>query len=215
MLVGGYGVPSAKISIVPNGVADHFFRATEDAFIRAHDIKHPIVLCVAAIEPRKNQLSLVRALAALPIQIVLIGMCSAENRPYLEKILAVGDTKVRYLQPMAYSEPLLASAYAAADLFVLPSVSEVQPLSVLEALAAGCPVVMTNNHCLDIAPRAKALVEVNPANERDIQRAVSSLLDCRPDRAKIKSMVSGLSWSSVASTLIGVYNQVIKGKSSS
>ena len=78
----------------------------------------------------------------------------------------------------------VAAILAAADLFVLPSLSEGTPLALLEAMFAGCPIVAT-----EVGGVAAALahgeggVFVQPGNAPALAAAVDSLLN-DPDRAR-------------------------------
>jgi len=125
----------------------------------------------------------------------------------LEKILAYPH--VIYLGSLPYDDPLLASAYAAAGVFCLPSQSEVMPLSVLEALAAGTPVVMTKNHCMDVSPMPKPVREIEPNDQGAIRQAISSLLGKRSARETYRNSVSEFSWDRVAGDLAVIYQRLL------
>ena len=78
------------------------------------------------------------------MRLVLVGQCLPAHQPYLRQVLA--HAHVRHLGALAYDNSLLPSLYAGAAVFALVSQSEVMPLVVLEALAAGTPAVMTRHH---------------------------------------------------------------------
>jgi glycosyltransferase involved in cell wall biosynthesis len=130
--------------LVPNGCdPDMYSHAQANLFVDKYAIED-FLLCVGRIEPNKNQLLLCYALRETEIPIVLIGRESTELFPdYLALCKQLGNGKITVLQDLP--DNLLASAYRAARLFVLPSASESFPLSTLEAAWAECPVVLSQN----------------------------------------------------------------------
>ncbi|MBV1883295.1 MAG: glycosyltransferase family 4 protein [Pseudomonadales bacterium] len=122
-----------------------------------------IILCVSRIDPQKNQLALVELMANLNARkgtkkeektenngvvkdyhLVLVGPCTNVN--YLDQIVATiaqrdlkeSVTLISGLQPESIA---LKDVYQSADIFVLPSVHEPFGIVVLEAWAAGLPVI--------------------------------------------------------------------------
>lgn len=97
------------------------------------------VLSVGDLIPRKNQAAIVRALPLLPESVRLV-VCG--EGPERENLLALAD-----LLGVAGRVSLLgfrddvADIMAACDCLVFPSVHEGLPVSVMEAMAAGLPVV--------------------------------------------------------------------------
>lgn len=203
-IIDAFLIEPEKIHVIPNGIPQRFFDATPDLFIHTYGIEPGFVLCVAAINSHKNQLALAEALKDSDQKLVLIGSCLESSKAYLAKIQAFPH--VIYLGAMDYSDPLLASAYAAAGVFCLPSMSEVMPLSVLEALAAGIPVVMTKNHCMDINGLRHVVDEVEPNDQSAIRQAV---LKKFADSAECRAGVSALSWNKVAADLALIYRRVL------
>jgi glycosyltransferase involved in cell wall biosynthesis len=146
-------LPGQRALLLPNGVdSDRFARGESARFRRDHGIPdgRPVVLCVARIDPQKGQHLLVESLASIPHDgrrqtphLVLIG--GVTNEPYAagvaqsaHALLPGRHTLIRGLKPSDHS---LLDAYAAADLFALPSLHEPFGIVALEAWAAGKPVV--------------------------------------------------------------------------
>ena len=105
-------------------------------------------LCVARIDRQKNQMMLVEALARHPAMTLrLVGPVT--QRDYLEelesraKALGVSD-RFAYAGAHKPSSDALLAEYRNADLFVLPSRHEPFGIVVLEAWAAGLPVIASN-----------------------------------------------------------------------
>jgi glycosyltransferase involved in cell wall biosynthesis len=212
-LMKGYQQPESKIELVPNGVGEQFFNATPDLFLKTFGISRPVVLHVGNISDQKNQLGLVRALRGENVEIVLVGASSDLVRPYLEQCISEGDGKVRYLGVFPHGDPLLTSAYAAASVLAVPSQYEGMSNCVLEALAAGTPVVTTKHHSWDFKADESAVIEVDPASSQEIRDAVSKLLRHPKPRARCQAIVLPLSWTSVAQQIARVYSKLLNESS--
>ena len=99
---------------------------------------------------------------------------------------------------------------AASDVFVLPSLSEGFPVTILEAMAAGLPIVTTNVRGLpEIVKDDENGFVVEPQNPAQLAGKISLLLDNNELRRKIsaknKIMAGEYSWNSVASKLEEIY----------
>jgi glycosyltransferase involved in cell wall biosynthesis len=105
------------------------------------------VLCVGRIEPRKNQLTLLEALADDPVDVVLATGGYAYRTDYLEACRRFHRRgRTLYLPELSPSE--VTGAYRAARVHVLPSWFELPGLVTLEALRAGCAAVASDRGSL-------------------------------------------------------------------
>ena len=202
-IVQGFGVAAGKIRVFPNGVNGHFFTANEDLFRRETGIAGPFVLMVGSISAYKNQLGLALALQGSSLPVVLIGAAPRHERAYLQQVLALPN--VTWLGSLEHADPLLASAFHAAAVVALPSQGEVLPLSVLEALAAGTPVVMTAQSALDLPDSAFALRKVRWDDGPAQRLAIEQLVAERPERRRVQTLVQPFSWERVAAQIAGSY----------
>jgi glycosyltransferase involved in cell wall biosynthesis len=204
-----FGVDPVKVHVVPNGVAARFFESDGEAFAAAHGVRD-FTLLVAAVEPLKNQVRLVEAVGGTGITLVLVGAPRAQEQAYAEALAgAMRDRPdVLWIKGLPHESPLLASAYAAARAHALPSLVEVQPLSALEAAAAGANLVLSN-----LAPLRQTFAEhawfCDPRSPASIREAV-----LQAHRAERGARYRGrpdwlLSWSDVAARLVGVYEAVL------
>ncbi len=172
-----FGLPSEKLTVIPNAIPIEDFAATADPALRselAGGTPRPVVLSVARLDPQKGECYLLEAAVQIPEAVfVLVG--DGPQRSALEsQAAALGLTeRVRFLGRRSDVPALLA----ACDLFVLPSLYEGLPLSVLEAMAARRPVVAT-----DIAGTREAVRDgitgllVPPADPGALARALRRLL---------------------------------------
>lgn len=207
-VVEGFRVAAHKIQVLPNGINARFFAADPQLFRTRTGISAPFVLMVGAISPYKNQLALAQALEGCGLDIVLIGQAQVQHQAYLQAVLRL--PRLTWLGQLEHADPLLASAYRAAAVLALPSQGEVFPLSVLESLAAGTPVVMTNESALRIAQSEFALKQLHWQDLGSISRAILGLANEPPDRAAVQALVARFTWRRVADELADCYAQLVQ-----
>jgi glycosyltransferase involved in cell wall biosynthesis len=131
---------SKPYTIVPHGVdAEIFAKARPDAFVEYSGLRD-FVLCVGALDARKNQALLAEALRETELPLVLVGPCFEPD--YRQVVLAHGGERLVHFERLP--RELIASAYKAASVHVLPSFAEASALANMEAAAAGCPIVVSN-----------------------------------------------------------------------
>jgi glycosyltransferase involved in cell wall biosynthesis len=129
-----------KLTVVYNGLPDTAFDAATPAVLAT---EHPVVLCVANLKPYKGHRHLLEAVARLrdqdlPCTLALVG--DGPERRALEDQARRLRIDVRFLGTRTDIESLLARSYVA----VLPSLHEGMSNAVMEAMAAGRPVVATD-----------------------------------------------------------------------
>lgn len=144
--------PSQRVVHLPNGVDPSRFEKANARRFRAQfgipaDMR--LLLCVGRIDPQKNQAALIELLAVLPQDtgLVLVGpITDAAYKQSLEsQIQAQGLADRVWLIPgLTADDPLLADAYEAAELFVLPSRHEPFGIVVLEAWMRAKPVLVSD-----------------------------------------------------------------------
>ena len=137
-----FGVDASRVRVVPNGVLPAIATATPEIFCRRFGT-FPFVLSVGRIEPRKNTLELIRAARRLELPLVIAGEAPPGFERYEAECRHAAAADTIWLGRLDHHDPLLASAYAAARVFALPSWFETPGLAALEAALAGCAVVIT------------------------------------------------------------------------
>jgi glycosyltransferase involved in cell wall biosynthesis len=145
----GYRGPIAHI---PNGISQRWLASSGDGmrFRRKHGIpaEKRICLYLSRITPKKGLRFLIESMAELLPQLhdwmfVVVGLDEFNHLQEIRTLAArLGvDALLKYSEPIFDQEK--RDAYAAAELFILPSLSEGAPSVVLEALGARVPVITT------------------------------------------------------------------------
>ena len=211
---------------VPNGVDVDRFAGADGAAFRAACGFGPserIVLCVSRIDYQKNQMGLVRAFARFAKnhpdhRLVLIGAVTVEDyhEQVLTEISALGlESIVQIIPGLAPDDPLLPSAYKAAEMFALASRHEPFGIVILEAWAAGLPVVAhavggIPGFCTD---RENALL-VEPDNEPQLAEGMAELAADAVLRAALSKRAFGAvssryDWPVVVARIREIYHRIL------
>ena len=152
--------PDARVRILPNGIP------AGSSPGRAHrNGHHPkTVLFLARLHPRKRVLAFIEMAHLLrdggvDARYVVVGHDAGDRAEAERRVSALGlSDAVSFVGGVPASE--VAGWYEAADVYVLPAVDEPFPLTVLEALRAGVPSVVTDRCSIadDLARRGAAVV---------------------------------------------------------
>jgi len=216
--------PEERISVVPLG-ADHlvFEPLVEGQLVAFKQrIQIPLnssfLLHVGSCDERKNIPCLLRAFAAArrplgdDLYLVQVGGRFTSDQWTLIHQLGI-EHCVRQVRNISASE--LACAYQACDLLLLPSTYEGFGLPVLEAMAAGKPVIALRAGALnELVGDGGVLVEANDPEE--IARAVLTILNNVPLREhlsqKAKERAALFTWGKTAKETLGVYHRVAEAR---
>jgi len=168
--------------VVRNPVDAALFGGADPALFEQEYGLRDFVLCVARIEPRKNQLLLAHALRDSAVPLVLLGHTPAPG--YRELVEKHGGPNLRILDRLPPNSPLLAAAFAAARVAVLPSWAEGAPLAALEAAASGAALVLSDESGESEYFSGFARY-IDPADPVGIRRAILDAFETRRDAAQI------------------------------
>lgn len=173
-----------RVVTVYSGVDDVFRRPVNEERAREvrtrYSLPERFLLYAGAVYPPKNYARMVRAYARVgPERGVPLVIAGGENRFLSEnelrepEVLGIGDWVRR---PGWVNHEDLAVFYALADALLLPSLFESCGLPVLEAMAAGCPVVTADRFgTKELAEGAAVLVD--PESVDDIADGIRRVLD--------------------------------------
>jgi glycosyltransferase involved in cell wall biosynthesis len=197
----------AKVRVLPNGISPHFFDADPALFRSRTALPGQFALMVGAVSPCQNQLGMARTLAEMALPLVVIGEARERDADYLRLLRAVPG--VICMGALRHEDRMLASAYAAASVFVIASQDEATPVTVLEALAAGTPVMMSDECALRLPNSEFALRTARWNDSRAQKSALLELLEMPPPRERVRALVRGYTWDSVALQLADCYADAV------
>ncbi len=203
-----FGIPAAKITIVPNGVDERFASADPELFRKKYGIES-FVLNTGHIGPgRTNVLRLIRALERVNVPSVIIGRI--EKNAYGDECLkeARKNPRLLVLDAMPNSSGMLASAYAACDVFVLPSLFETPGIAALEAALAGAKIVITKHGGTEEYFGDQAEY-VEPTSAELIHHGIMTALNKKPSPVLREKILSHYTWPNIGRQTMAVYEQVI------
>ena len=218
-------LPGQRVELLPNGVdCDAFAQGDGGAFRNAHGIRadRRVVLCVSRIDYQKNQIGLVEALAGVQkrvpeVHLVLLGPITVER--YRDRLLAhiaeLGLSEHVSLVPgLRPDDPMLPAAYHAADVFCLPSLHEPFGIVILEAWAAGRPVVASRVGGIPSFTRdAEDIIHSAPGDADDLAAGLIRVLRDPELSARIAAAGQAkarrdFSWTAIAARLSDMYRDL-------
>ncbi|WP_265333397.1 glycosyltransferase family 4 protein [Burkholderia cenocepacia] len=210
--IAGLGIDSRKISVIYNGVdgsafagaqADRAaFKLPDDAFL---------LLFVGDLRtPRKNLGTVLKALTKLPANVHLAVAGYLPGSPYPEEARALGiDSRVHFLGLVKNMPTLMRSV----DAYVFPSRYEAMSLSLLEAMAAGLPVVTARTAGgAEIITRECGIVLEDPDDPAALAQAIGALAasrdTCRAMGDAARELMTRFGWAHMGAQYVALYRRI-------
>lgn len=217
-----FAVPAEKISVVPLGVDERWFAplAAEEMArtLRRHALPEKFFLFVGTLQPRKNIGRVIQAHRSLPpgianeIPLVIVGRPGWQCEDIVAA-LAAGSYGPSIIWLKYLPDEALLAVVKAALALVFPSLCEGFGLPVLEAFAAGTPVITSNTTSLpEVAGDAALLVD--PLDTEAIAAAMlrlagdPGLADALRERGTARARAH--SWDRTAAQTLAVYRRVLE-----
>jgi len=179
-----FGVPAEKIKTIANGIdVAAFERAQSLPLLKAEGSM--VVGVVARLDLQKGFEYLLRAARTLcktfqGLQIVIAG--EGPDRDKIEDMIQQYGLQSNVV--LAGQQSNMPSVYAAMDIFVLPSLNEGLPMTVLEAMAASKPVIATRVGAIgSVIQDGENGLLVAPKDPEGLQNAIAGLLS-DPERRR-------------------------------
>lgn len=211
-LVRRYGVPEERVHAVPHGVDASAFAAVTDAEVeRVRDrfgIDGPYVLFVGGLEPRKNLVTLVRAFAASGADATLViaggrvRWFPAEEARVWAAVRALAEpARSRMVMTGYVSDEDKHVLLAGAEALAYPSLYEGFGFPVIEAMAAGTPVLTSNVSSLPEVAGDDAVL-VDPKDEHAVAEGLRRILSDGELRERLigpgRARAAGFTWETSA-----------------
>jgi glycosyltransferase involved in cell wall biosynthesis len=164
------------------------------------------VLCAGRIEPRKNQLALVEALADGPLPLVLVGDPGPMHFDYYHRVQRAARRNAVLLP--AHSREKLFGLYAAAEAHIAPAWYETPGLVSLEAAAAGTRVVTTDRGSTREYFGTQASY-LDPGDKRSMRDAVERALATPRDNGLRERVLREFTWRRAAEQTLEAYDAAL------
>ena len=190
-----FEVPESKIEVIHHGVGPAYRpqdpRATAEHVANKYGVSKEYVLTVGTVVPHKNLITLVEAMrilgkrGELPFQLLVVGAKGWKNARLFEAARCSGLTgeDIRFLGFVPEED--LPVLYSAASSFVLPSLYEGFGLPLVEAMACGAPIIVSNTSSIPEVVGDAALL-VPPTQPEAFAEAI---LRVRSDKDLRRTMI--------------------------
>lgn len=219
-LMEEFGVPREKIDVVYHGIDSSFQMYTAERIspvLRKFNLPVNYVLCVGNVTPVKNHLTAVRALAnekaRTDVHLVIAGdLGNAYAQRVREEIQAHGLSQRVSLLGFVGGTDLIA-LMSGAKLLLFPSLTEGCPVTMLEALKCGLPIVASKRGGLwDVGKDCCLFVE-DPADDKSFSEHMMHILhsDALREGMRQKALTKAreFSWEKAAAAHIRSYESVM------
>jgi glycosyltransferase involved in cell wall biosynthesis len=207
-----------KIHVVHHGVLP-IYQPQEESRLEAvrdrYGLPQEYILFVGAVVERKNLRRVLEACTVLwargdGVPLVVVGPKSARSSGILSAVEASGLAD-RIIFTDYVPESDLPALYAAATVFVYPSLYEGFGIPVIEAMACGTPVITSNISSLpEVA--GDAAITVDPTKSDEIRAALERLLSSPELRAELRvrgfEQAKTFTWGHAARATLEVYRRI-------
>jgi len=214
-----YGVGEKKVIVIPNGInTEDFSDNRVEEFRKKHGLgKELLILFMGRLNEIKGPDLLLEAFLQLEdrfpsCQIAFVGPDGGMLNMLKERLSQTTlSSRVFFLGYLGGNEK--SQAYHAADLLVIPSRQEAMSIVVLEAGAAGTPVLLTDQCGFDQVERVSG-GNVVPASVEGIARGLEWMIECGDlkdmgERLN-KYVVNNFQWDDVAQKYISLYRTILE-----
>lgn len=184
-----YNIDAKKIDIVYQGCDPQFARPVDAADIervkRKYGIDRPYIVGVGTVEERKNQLLTIKALPALPKEViaVIVGR-RTRYAAEMDRFIAANGLadRVKFIEKADFTD--FPALYCGALLSSYPSRYEGFGIPVIESLSVGTPVIIASGSCLEEAAGEGAPV-VSPDDVEAFVDSARRLIDDTGYKAQV------------------------------
>ena len=153
-------------------------------------------------------MKLIRAASKLDRILVIIGNPVTRHMNYYERCRQEAGSNVHFVDQLPMDSEELVSAYAACEVFALPSLFETPGLAALEAGLAGAKLVVTREG--STKEYFQDLVDyVNPASERDIYEKIKNAFQKKKTNALKNRLQEHFLWEQTAKRTKKIYSMFV------
>jgi len=206
-----------KIVVVENGVDMSFLAACDERRSRLPHLV-PVIVCAGSLIPRKGHGVLLRALARCTDHSWTLQL-AGEGSERAELVRLAGELglmdRIEFLGELP--PDAMPAFLVNADLFVLPSFSEGRSNALLEAMAAGLPVVASAiDGVTELVEDGRTGRMFPPGDEHALAAALQALLKDASTLSRLGTAAHAeicrrqLTWAGAAEKYVGLYRQLLE-----
>jgi glycosyltransferase involved in cell wall biosynthesis len=204
---------TTEYEIIRNGVNTEKYKPADkdkkQELRKKHEVKGKGILIVAQHQPNKGHKNLIKACTQLnqehTLMIPSIGLLTNE----LQQLADEENINAKFYGKVPEKE--LIELYQTADIFCLPSWNEGLPLSMLEALSTGLPILVSNiSDNQKIIQESKAGKTTTPKDTEDLQKKLQQLLNQdleKKSKNARKYAEKNLNWNKITEKYIQIYKE--------
>ena len=221
-VVKHYGFPADRVRVIYNGGGENYQpikkNEARELAARKYGIEGSYILDISRLQPHKNIVTLINAYSIMREKdslrlekLVIVGWPAYKNRkdeylaaersPFVKDIIFIKFVKAEDLNAM----------YSASELFVFPSLDEGFGLPVLEAMAAGIPVITSRAFSMSEIGN-EAVTTVDPLSVNELAVAMQRVLVDKSLREKMIELGLGrareFTWRSTIEQTENLYSEI-------
>lgn len=216
-IVDFYKIPPEKVACACNGVDfERFSRAysaeEKETIRKKYSLPEKFLLYIGTLQPRKNIPAAIEALKDLDIKLVIAGNRQARNfDKKIDEAIKKYNLQKSVIFPGWIDEADKPALLQTAECFVFPSLYEGFGIPLIEAMAAGTPVVCSSIPVLREIGQDAALF-CDPRNSKKFAENISKILtdeNLRNDLIeKGKNIAQNFTWQKTAEKTLAVYESL-------
>lgn len=218
-LITKEGFRSTNIRVLANGVDIEEFSGVKQGFFEDLGWKDiPVITSIGRLVPHKNVDLLIKAVKILvnqgiEVRLAVIGPDGGQGKDLRSLVLSVGlDNHVDFLGALSRND--LVRALKDSTIFCLPSSSEAFGLVIIEAMAAGVPVIGTDMCAIPEVIDNEKNGLLTRLDEKDLAEKIKTLLNNRKLAHSLseqgrKSVKEKYDWVKIVKILESWYKEIL------
>lgn len=215
-----FQIDDKKITTVHNGVNNdfhnHFNKNRKELVKKEYNLPEKFLLHIGNRDPRKNTKRVLEAFCKLKLShiedfsLVIIGLNRNTLNHILDELSISKKIKNDIIITSYISDEDLPVVYNLASLFLFPSLREGFGIPIIEAMAAGVPVITSNTSSMpEVAGESAHLI--NPTKTKELEQAIIQILSDEEYRLNLIrkgiEQSKSFSWAQSAESVLNVYEQ--------
>jgi len=218
LLIQEYDIPPRSISVIPNGYDDKLIKLIQTNIADQATSKNITLVFVGGLRSVKDPLTLIDAFMMISenqknVQLHIVG--DGDLRLAIEKKIKFYGLQDRITLHGHLPHENVLRILSSSDIFVLTSVEEGLPTSLIEAMALGKPVIATNVGGIpEIVKDGVNGILVPPKSPKSVSEALEKLLANIELRKKLAEAaiesVKDYSWSKIAKKYERIYHKILR-----